>query len=164
MSWVGCSLLLVVAGLVVGGYHQAGFKEWELLNRVPTYSVEESKRLGVYETTLNFRPTEVDLIDTRYKIEQVWAEHRTSVDRVNFFTVRQKNLPDLVLCVRMREIGRNPSLAQSGVSISTANAKQTYGAPVSGEMCVSTGEAVPTSFVVSSVTREAEVRIELSRP
>src|SRR4051794_28994407 len=104
------ALLLVAAVLAVGSYHHAGVKEWELLNQVPTNSIEDSKRFGVYVTNLNFSPGEVDLGDTRYKIEEVWVEHRTDAERINFFTVRQKNYPDLILCVRTRVSGRNPAL------------------------------------------------------
>ena len=163
LIWIVGILFVAVVGLLTRGYYRSAALEWELFNRVPTYSVEDSKRLGIYVTNLTFSPADLDLVDTRYKIEEVWVEHRTDVERINFFTVRQKNLPELFLCLRMRVVGHNRAFAESSISVSTALAKQTYGAPFSGNMCLEIGEAIPTSILISSDVRDLGVRIVLKK-
>lgn len=157
------SAAILTSGCLVASYYKSGYKEWELLNHVPTSSVSESKRLGVYVSALNCSPKEADLGDTRYKIEEVWVEHKTEPERINLFMIRQKLYPDLVLCFRVSVVSRDTNLAISSIRVRTDNATRVYSPSASGNMCVDAGATIPSKFFLSSVAHGSETRIDLSR-
>lgn len=163
MKAVVATFALVGASIAFGAwcYHDASFHEWELLNRVPTSRIEDSKKFGVLAAEFEVSPSVVDLGDTTYKIEEAWVEHRTELERVSAFSTVQRVRPEMVLLVRITPVARNPDLAQSQVRIKEG--REVYGDAYRRVLRSEVGVVEPDHFILRCDTREREALVALAR-
>lgn len=163
----------VVAGVVVSLvgigvwcillYLSAEHREWELLDRVPTSRIVDSKRFRVFAGEFEASPQVIDLGDTTYKIEEVWIECGTEPERISLFTVGQRFSPELCLMVRIAPVSTKVGLMQTRVRIKEAKGGEVYGNGYRRVLLSRVGLLEPSSFVLRCDTREREAIIRLKK-
>jgi hypothetical protein len=154
--------VILAAGYFAIRYLGVGIHETELRNTIPTTESARARRYGIYVSNLAPQPKIVNLGDTRYRIDEVWVEHRATVIRSSMLNVHLDVQPTFVLCLRIAAVDRNPNLSQSPVTISAAGISETYGPPIRNNMCIAIGTHVPAELTFTSEAQDIHVHVELS--
>jgi len=143
-------------------YFDARVRAWDLINQVPTATVQDSKVFGVYVANLDFYPAKATFDGEQYVIDEVWIEHRTEPSR-GLFTTRRNILPELVLCLKVRSAdGKMHALANDlRIKIKAANTRNILFAGANDVLFDEIGKSIPKTVVLVSSTTQKEFVVEL---
>jgi len=155
--------LLAVVAATACGYFAAEMRNFELMHRVPTTSIQDSKEYGVFAGILDATPRELELGDSRWKIEDTWLEHRTEPDRRSPFYTGQTIYSDLVLCVHLTRSQVTPELAPTDISLKDAQVSHVLTSSKNGVYYTEVGNQIPDRITLQSKDRDKEAVIELRK-
>lgn len=153
-------LFAAVVAAAWRGCEASGFA-WDLANHTPTASVAVSKNLGVYVSEVDFKPAEVDLGGEHFRIAQIWIEHRTVPERINWLTTRQRIDPELILCVEVKSTSGGTRPTASRVQIKNARHGTFHFSGANDVLFTEIGRTLPHGFVLLGPGSKDEVEIEL---
>jgi hypothetical protein len=130
----------------------------EIVNGLPSNSLEVSRKLGVFVKELTPRNREFIVSGVNYVIETAWLEQKV-VPKQSFFATSIDDTGQIVLCLRLRAInGLSPDRVEQ-LQIATDSEMASFFAAKDFSMHVVVGSSIRPSVEISDKQRVNSIKV-----